>query len=919
MGSCAMSITTSLQSQCEECLDDDKHAGLFDGKRENDIDCGSDGILLGHFAEQRDAVTLACLGRDFVKLTSDGVSGSLLKWQNEGVDACSCLSRNSGESAVPVGTTVRAPFEAQKDQKISNIYVEASDSRKNSSSLSRSNKESGYIHPVDAVRSDTQQSADDHSNHTASLHQRLALLEGRGQMSSIGQAVTERTNPTFFAFHKNASLEENDQNFFELTIGSSCQESNPPFSITVDEVNKPAVTELSHRNQPSTLSNSTSRKTERLKYDQQELEDRLFPHRKLLRSRISLQNGVMESRAALHSKLENGVSQSFSANDVHIAGLIHLSVGNQTRLRPMNGKDQCCSSILEVRNEIKFEAPHLNERMCPSNCVKFHLSEKCFVDNNPPTAIKKAISDLDDPGELNGGAHRPNIGGPLDLKMLCPPGQIAPYLAEVGMEEADRNLQFLQCDETLQFNSSDTYVDLAPDNELEVESDEMHSSPLCPIGQRVATGGWYACDGEAIVLVHDDGCCSFYDVANMEEKALYKCPEGYPTISWSDCWMIRAPGSDGPAKTYIVASTSGSALDAGFCSWDFHSKALAAHHIENHFTCLDLNSSPQCSPPKRSPELQTSCLLRSLASNRDSTACHSFGSSMTRANVCFSDPSVYNESSKWWYRPCGPLMVSAGTSLKQVAVYDIRDGEKVMTWETKQPIKCLDYSSPVQWRNNGKLALAEEQAISIWDVNSLNAQGLHYIELPGKRVCAMHVHNADAEYSGGVRQRLSSSDMEAFDGICCTQDNINILDFRVPSGVGICLPTPRQEMQSVYARGDMVLIGGKNTTLNRCFMQQWSVRMAQLVCTYAFQPASHQLHLSIPQVWGNSNTVMAVNGTGLHIFKGHTELTNGHCGLSEVKEVKGMPNLFNPSFDYSNRQVLLISRDRPARWCYWAM
>ncbi|MCO5609706.1 hypothetical protein L7F22_063938 [Adiantum nelumboides] len=951
MGSSKMSITNSLQSQCEEFLDVVQHVEIFDGKKANDSEYQYDGISPGQVAGQREASAHACFGRDFVNQTSDEFSVSLAKWQHERIAMSNCQSLDTGEFAECVGlssaTAVGVPCEGQDDKRNRNTYVEAADLRTNSSiALSRFNKEIGYVHPVD-VACGTQQLTDNTPNHTITLHQRLALLEGRvsqiaselrktkemldvnnpsgsvtalsdiqGKISCIEQARTVRTDHKFLTFHKNAPSEENKQSLIELNNGSSHQDSNPSFNVTVDELNKTAVLELSCQNSSSALLNSVSRKTERLKYDQQELEDRLFPHRKLLRSRISLHAGVTESRAALHSKLEDAVSLSSSSDVAHISNL-QLSAVSHLSLRPMTGKDQCCSSILEVEGETKFKASHLHERMCTSKCEKSHHSEMCFVNDNPPTAIKKVISDLD-LREPNGSAHCSNIGRPLDLKVLCPSGQVAPYVAEAGMQEADSTLQLLQCDESLQFNNSDTPLDFELDNELEAES-EMHSGPLCPIGQRVATGGWYACDGEAIVLVHDDGCCSFYDVANMEEKAVYTCPEGYPVMSWTDCWMIRAPGSDGRANKYIVASASGSASDAGFCSWDFNSKGLAAFHMEDHFTYLDLDASPRCSPPKGSLQLQASRPLHALASYPETSISHCSGSSMARASARFSNTSVCNVSSQWWYRPCGPLMVSAGSSLKQVAVYDIRDGEKVITWKTRQPIQCLDFSSPVQWRNRGKLALAEEQAISIWDVNSLNAQALHNIELPGKRVCVLQMHNADAEYSGGVRQRLSCSDMEAYDGICGTQDDLNVLDFRVPNGIGICLSSPRQEMQSVFAQGDMVLVGGINMALNRCTVQQWSVRMGQLVCTYAFQPSSHHLHLSVQQVWGNSNTVMGVNGNGIHVFKGPTELTNGHCGLSEVEEVIGMPNLSNPLFDYSNLQILLISRDRPASWCYRAL
>jgi hypothetical protein len=161
---------------------------------------------------------------------------------------------------------------------------------------------------------------------------------------------------------------------------------------------------------------------------------------------------------------------------------------------------------------------------------------------------------------------------------------------------------------------------------------------------------------------------------------------------------------------------------------------------------------------------------------------------------------------------------------------------------------------------------------------------------------------------------LSSSETEAFDGICCTQDDINVLDFRVPNGVGISFPNLGQISQCVFARQDMVLIGGLDRVANQCSLLQWSVRKATQVCSYTFGSSSSHYashHLSLTQVWGSSSMVMAVNGNGLSIFKACKE-----SDVEEAKDVVGPQDLCNASFDFSNSRVLLISRDRPAFWSY---
>ena len=166
---------------------------------------------------------------------------------------------------------------------------------------------------------------------------------------------------------------------------------------------------------------------------------------------------------------------------------------------------------------------------------------------------------------------------------------------------------------------------------------------------------------------------------------------------------------------------------------------------------------------------------------------------------------------------------------------------------------------------------------------------------------------------------MNSSETEGYDGIFCTKKDINVLDFRVPGGVGLCFSSLGEDLQSVFAKGDTILTGGVNPIYNECGMQQWSARKGRLICTYAFQPsASHYAQLSLTQVWGSYNAVMAINGNGLHIYKGFREsVQSQHCVIEEVEDILGTQDLFNPSFDYAHSRVLLISRDRPANWCYW--
>lgn len=270
-------------------------------------------------------------------------------------------------------------------------------------------------------------------------------------------------------------------------------------------------------------------------------------------------------------------------------------------------------------------------------------------------------------------------------------------------------------------------------------------------------------------------------------------------------------------------------------------------------------------------------------------------------------------------------MVSTASSQKVVKIHDIRDGEQIMKWEVQKPVLAMDYSSPLQWRNKGKVVVAEAETISVWDVNSLNPQSLLSVSLAGRKISALHVINTDAELGGGVRQRATSAEAEGNDGVFCTPDSINVLDFRNPSGIGLKIPKIGVSVQSVFTRGDSIYIGCANTRLagkkHPCSqVQHFSLRKQRLVNTYSLPESNaHSHHSAITQVWGNSKLVMGVCGLGLFAFDALKDdalqsFTGDISSTQKVKDVIGPDDLYSPSFDYLASCALLISRDRPALW-----
>ncbi|KAH6768445.1 hypothetical protein C2S51_013781 [Perilla frutescens var. frutescens] len=427
------------------------------------------------------------------------------------------------------------------------------------------------------------------------------------------------------------------------------------------------------------------------------------------------------------------------------------------------------------------------------------------------------------------------------------------------------------------------------------EIEDHFTYKLNDIGCKISTGGWFVSEGESVLLAHDDGSCSFYDIANSEEKAEYKPPAGVFPNMWQDCWIIRAPSADGCSGRYVVAASAGNSGHSGFCSWDFYTKKICAHHFEGEIT-------------------HTRTALAPLSNN----TMHG------RLNL---STATATENQQWWYKPCGPLIMSGCSSQRMVQVFDIRDGEQVMKWELQKPLATMDYASPLQWRNRGKVAIAESDSISVWDVSTLSSQALLSLSSSGRKISALHVNNTDAELGGGVRQRVSSAEAEGHDGVFCTSDSINVLDFRQPSGIGLKIPKVGVDVQSVFSRGDSIYIGCSSlrSAAKKQYIpqiQQFSLRKQKLFSTYTLPESNAHNHFAaLTQVWGSSSYVMGVSGLGLSVFDslqddGLPSFAMDYNISQKVTEIIGPNDMYCPSFDYLSSRVLLISKDRPAQWRY---
>ncbi|CAK7327284.1 unnamed protein product [Dovyalis caffra] len=560
----------------------------------------------------------------------------------------------------------------------------------------------------------------------------------------------------------------------------------------------------------------------------EELEERLFPHHKLLRNRTSL-------KATMASCQSHDLS---------------------------NADESGC----ELKVEEKLSSPIEENPIALEFLDSLSKEDKKVIVRDAKVGIESfEVQEMGD-GSASGKQDSSNM-----FNLMCEEGIV------------------LTTDETF-----DEFDDQENRNTIIIgeETEDTCIYQVNEIGTKSSTGGWFVSEGESVLLTHDDGSCSFYDIANCEEKAVYKPPPGVSPNIWRDCWMVRAPGADGCSGRYVVAASAGNTLDSGFCSWDFYAKDVRAFHIEEGGTTA---SRTVLGP-----------LPNNTASRRDALS------------------SILSpETRQWWYKPCGPLMISTASSQKVVKIHDIRDGEQIMIWEVQKPVLAMDYSSPLQWRNRGKVVVAETETISVWDVNSLNPQSLLSVSLGGRKISALHVINTDAELGGGVRQRATSAEAEGNDGVFCTPDSINVLDFRNPSGIGLKIPKLGVSVQSVFTRGDSIYIGCANMRFagkkHPCSqVQHFSLRKQRLVNAYSLPESNAHSHFSaITQVWGNSNLVMGVCGLGLFAFDALKDdalqpFTGDADCTQKVKDVIGPDDLYSPSFDYLSSCALLISRDRPA-------
>ncbi|KAG6517018.1 hypothetical protein ZIOFF_020395 [Zingiber officinale] len=475
----------------------------------------------------------------------------------------------------------------------------------------------------------------------------------------------------------------------------------------------------------------------------------------------------------------------------------------------------------------------------------------------------------------------------------------AEHVSKKMVSELSKGEIELTSDEILEeFDSTEK----KPSAMLHEQTEERQKELLCEIGQKPSTCGWFVSEG-GVLLAHHDGSCSYYDIVNYEFKAEYKPPSRVSDNLWGDCWLILAPGVDGLPGKYVVAASAGNAAESGFCSWDYYTRDVKAFCIGELTDNYPSQISSRITPGSTS------------------------NMGLRQSNSC----GMIVGPQQWWCKPSGPLLISAASGQKIASAYDIRDGDLVMKWETSSPVIGMDYSSPLQWRSKGKVIIAGTEAISLWDVNAVNPQPLLSISCAGKQIYSLHVNNTDSEISVGVRRRVSYSEVEGNDGVFCCQESINVLDFRIPFGIGMKVSNHGGIGYSVFSRGDSIYVGSTGQRLcnkgcPQSLVQHYSLRKGKLITSYQLPEFNSKfLHSSLTQTWGNANNVMGIGEMGLFVFDSLQDeksqaFCSDHGNIVYAKETICPADLyFRPTFDYSGSRILVISRDRPASWRFQSL
>lgn len=268
------------------------------------------------------------------------------------------------------------------------------------------------------------------NKYPSKLHEKLAFLEGK--VKKIASDIKKTKD----------MLDLNNQDSSKVIISHIHQK------ITGIETSMSRVVDGSEKKESEKHKTTqvTRAKSSVKGLNKEELEDRLFPHQRLLRSRTQSKTSSQATKS--HDSVESNKA---------------------------------------VTAEEKPSGPSEENPIALEFLASLDKEKVTFTsDQNALENVEVQEMDTEEPAKENDASKDVNLTS---------------NLAEIL--RADEDLEEIEDEE----NREDMELE-------EIENECMYQ--LNDIGTKTSTGGWFVSEGEAVILAHDDGSCSYYDVANCE-------------------------------------------------------------------------------------------------------------------------------------------------------------------------------------------------------------------------------------------------------------------------------------------------------------------------------------------------------------------------------------------------------------------
>lgn len=268
------------------------------------------------------------------------------------------------------------------------------------------------------------------AKYPSKLHEKLAFLEGK--VKKIASDIKKTKD----------MLDLNNPDSSKVIISAIQQK------ITGIEKSMSHVVDGPEKNKTTQVTKS---KTSVKGLNKEELEDRLFPHQRLLRSRTQ-------------SKTSSHVSRGHDSVESNMA---------------VNVEEKPSAPVEENAIALEFLASLDKEK------VTF-MSDQNALEN-----LDVQEMDTEEPSKENDASKDGNLTSNLTEILRANEA-----LEEIDDEENREEMELEEIDDGCMYQLND-------------------------IGSKTSTGGWFVSEGEAVILAHDDGSCSYYDVANSEVLYVY--------------------------------------------------------------------------------------------------------------------------------------------------------------------------------------------------------------------------------------------------------------------------------------------------------------------------------------------------------------------------------------------------------------